>query len=108
MYSSGISAQLCVLPTGSGKTIVAAALSKNLNKKTLFLAHREELISQAVEKFKLLWPDVSIGVCMADSDEIDAQVVIGSVQSCCRPKRLERLREKGFEVMIIDEAHHSP
>lgn len=106
-FSKGISRQLIVLPTGSGKTVVMGALAREVNKKTLLLAHREELIDQAVEKFKLIWPDVDIGVCMADRNEINAQVVIASVQSASRPKRLVRLQDQGFEVMMIDEAHHS-
>jgi len=106
-FLEGIRRQLIILPTGSGKTIIMAALAMQLNKKTLLIAHREELISQAVDKFRLVWPGVSIGVCMADRDEIHHQIVVGSVQSCCRPKRLERLKEQGFELMMIDEAHHS-
>jgi ATP-dependent helicase IRC3 len=104
---AGTSRQLIVLPTGAGKTIVMAAIARHLNKKTIILAHREELISQAIDKFQLFWPGVSIGVCMAERNEIDCQVVVGSVQSCSRPKRLDRLRAQGFEVMMIDEAHHS-
>jgi len=107
-FSSGINKQLIVLPTGAGKTVLMAAIAKHFNKKTLLLAHREELITQAVEKFKLFWPDVEIGLCMAEHDDTSKQVVIGSVQSCSRPKRLERLREHGYDVLFIDEAHHSP
>ncbi|HEY4831574.1 MAG TPA: DEAD/DEAH box helicase [Waddliaceae bacterium] len=99
--------QLISLPTGSGKTVILGSLAQRLNKKTILLAHREELIIQAVEKFKLVWPEVDIGICMGDFDEIHTQVVIGSIQSCSRPKRLERLKEQGFEIMMIDEAHHS-
>ncbi len=84
-----------------------AAIAKTLNKRTLILAHREELIAQTIEKFRIFWPGVDIGVCMADRDEIHNQIVVGSVQSCCRPKRLERLQAIGFDVMMIDEAHHS-
>jgi superfamily II DNA or RNA helicase len=105
--NNGINRQLIALPTGSGKTIVMAAIAKKLNKKTLILAHREELIQQVVDKFQLFWPDVSIGVCMAERDEIDCQIVVGSVQSCSRPKRLKKLKAQGFKVMMIDEAHHS-
>lgn len=104
---AGINRQLISLPTGSGKTIVMAAIAKHFNKKTLLLAHREELIIQAAEKFKLFWPEASIGVCMAGRDEIDNQIVVGSIQSCSRPKRLERLKEQGFELLMVDEAHHS-
>jgi superfamily II DNA or RNA helicase len=106
-FDKGISRQLIALPTGSGKTVVMAAIAMHFNKKTLLLAHREELISQAVEKFKLFWPDVDIGICMADQDDMDCQIVVGSIQSCSRHKRLERLKERGFEFLMIDEAHHS-
>lgn len=106
-FKEGLNRQLISLPTGSGKTVVMAALAMQLNKKTLLLAHREELITQAVDKFKLVWPEASIGVCMAERDDVDCQIVIGSIQSCSRSKRLERLKEQGFELMMIDEAHHS-
>lgn len=106
-FSEGINRQLISLPTGSGKTVIMSALAKELNKKTLILAHRQELIDQTVDKLRLVWPEISVGVCMSEKDEIDSQVVVGSVQSCCRPKRLERLREQGVELLMIDEAHHS-
>lgn len=105
-FKSGINAQLIVLPTGSGKTILMAAIAKEFNKRTLILAHREELITQTIEKFQLFWPGVDIGICMGDRDEIHCQIVVGSVQSCSRPKRLERLKAQGFEILMIDEAHH--
>lgn len=104
---SGTHRQLISLPTGSGKTVIMSALAQTVNKRTLMLAHREELITQAVDKFKLFWPGVGIGVCMAERNEIDAQIVIGSVQTCSRPKRLDKLRDQGFDVMMIDEAHHA-
>lgn len=106
-HEADINRQLIALPTGSGKTIVMAAIAKHFNKKTLLLAHREELLFQAVEKFKLYWPDVSIGICKAERDEIDCQIVVGSVQTCARPKRIEALKEQGFELILVDEAHHA-
>ena len=39
----GVTKQLVTLPTGSGKTIVMAALAKRLGKRTLLLVHREDL-----------------------------------------------------------------
>lgn len=106
-YKTGVSRQLVSLPTGAGKTIVMAAIARQLNKKTLLLAHREELLTQSIDKFKLFWPNVDIGLCKAEYNEIHTQVVVGSVQSCSRPKRLDRLKEQGFELLMIDEAHHS-
>lgn len=105
--SEGANKQLIVLPTGAGKTILMAAIAKHFNKKTLLLAHREELIQQAFDKFRLFWPGADIGICMAKRDEIEHQVVIGSVQSCSRKKKLDRLKDHGFDVLMIDEAHHA-
>jgi superfamily II DNA or RNA helicase len=105
--SNGINKQLIVLPTGSGKTILMAAIAKHLNKMTLILAHREELIQQAFEKFKLYWPEADIGICKAERDETDHQIVIGSVQSCSKSKRLASLKDSSFDVLLIDEAHHA-
>lgn len=106
-FKAGVTRQLVTLPTGSGKTVVMAAIAKEINKRTLILAHREELISQTIDKFKLFWPGVNIGVCMAERDEVDCHIVVGSVQSCSRPKRLERLKAQGFNVLLIDESHHA-
>lgn len=105
-FRAGIYRQLAVLPTGSGKTICMAAIAEKLNKRTLLLAHRQELIDQAKDKFQLYWPQADIGICMGERNEINHQVVIGSIQSCSRPKRLERLRLEGFQVLMVDEAHH--
>jgi superfamily II DNA or RNA helicase len=105
--SSGINRQLISLPTGTGKTVTFAALAQDLNSKTIILAHREELIHQAADKFRLVWPEADIGVVMADSNDMDKQIVIASVQTVSRPKRLEALKELGFKLMIVDEAHHA-
>lgn len=104
---AGLNSQLIVLPTGSGKTILMAAIGQSFNKKLLLLDNREGLIQQAVEKFKLYWPEADIGICKAERDEISHQIVIGSVQSCSRQKRLDRLKEQEFDILMIDEAHHS-
>lgn len=106
-FRIGTNRQLISLPTGSGKTIVMAAIAKHVNKKILIIAHREELIQQALEKIKLYWPNADLGVCMADRNEIENRIVVGSVQSCSRPKRLEQLKEQNFQLLMIDEAHHA-
>lgn len=106
-FKHGISRQLIALPTGVGKTIIMAAIAKYLNTKTLVLSHREELIKQTKDKFKMYWKNADIGICKAELNELDHQIVIGSVQSCMRKKRLEQLCEQGFKLLLIDEAHHA-
>ena len=106
-FEAGTTNQLVELPTGSGKTFLMAAIAKHYNKRTMIIAHRDELISQAHSKFKRYWPKVDIGICKAERNELDHQIVIGSIQSCSTPKRLKQLQEKGFDILMIDEAHHA-
>lgn len=106
-FQANVHRQLICLPTGTGKTIIMAAIAKYFNKRTLILAHREELIRQAKDKIRLYWKRADIGIVKAECNEIDHHIVIGSVPTCSRPNRLEQLKEQHFEVMIIDEAHHA-
>jgi len=105
--ANGITRQLISLPTGCGKTVVFALLAKELNTRTLVLAHTEELIHQAVAKFKIVWPEVDIGIVKGESDDVEAQVVIASIQTASKLKRLSKLKEQDFGLLIIDEAHHA-
>ena len=45
-------AALLVLPTGCGKTVVFSHLAHRQKKRTLILAHRQELVEQAAEKIR--------------------------------------------------------
>ena len=106
-WANGITRQLVSLPTGVGKTIIFALLAKLLNTKTLIIAHTEELINQAKEKLEIVWPEADVGIVKAGANEMDSQVVIASVQTASRMKRLGELKQKGFDLLIIDEAHHA-
>ena len=95
---------LGVLPTGTGKTICFAVIARRLNRKTLILAHREELIAQSCAKIGQVWSGVDIGVVKAERHEIEKQVMVASIQSLYRD-RLETLPPVG--LIITDEAHHA-
>ena len=97
---------LAVLPTGSGKTIIFAWLAQLLQPaRTLILAHREELIDQAIDK---IWTAAGI---RADKEKAEsradpqAPVVVASVQSMVR--RLDRWPSNHFNLVVADEAHHA-
>lgn len=101
--------QLIVLPTGTGKTVVFAKIAEDTRKhgRTLVLAHREELLSQAREKIAA-WTPLSTALEQAGSraDDVYADVVVASVQTLIR--RLDRYRRDAFALLVIDEAHHAP
>jgi superfamily II DNA or RNA helicase len=100
-------AALLVLPTGTGKTIVFALLVQRRRGRSLILAHRDELIQQAVEKLHLVDPTLPLGVMQAARDEHAAPTVVASVQTLSRRSRLSRL-VPDFQTIVIDEAHHAP
>ena len=64
-HKEGKSRLLISLPTGAGKTIIFANLianrSLNNNSRSLVIAHRDELIEQAVDKIQLVIDGADIG-----------------------------------------------
>jgi superfamily II DNA or RNA helicase len=101
----GIRRQLVVLPTGSGKTVVLAHLVNRRPGRALVLAHRDELITQSVQKLAMIGGTLDIGVVKAQRDERDAAVIVASMQTLANPNRLARMPR--FSTVIVDEAHHA-
>lgn len=111
-YDNGVRRSMIVLPTGGGKTLVASDLTRRMQERghgrVLFLAHREELIFQTVDKMRMvLGDDLDIGIVKAEFDEPDASIVVGSVQTLQNDRRLKRAVRSGmFGFVIVDEVHH--
>ena len=108
--SSNLSAyELLSMPTGTGKTPTFSEIIRLRDRKTLVLAHRDELIRQAVEKISWVCQDATIGVIQGKTHQPDADIVVASVQSM-NQKRRDRLDAEGhnqFYTIITDEAHHA-
>lgn len=109
-WESGNNRTLLVLPTGCGKTIVFCKLSEEQvkeGKRILILAHRGELLDQAADKM-LKATGLHCAVEKAEESCLGSwfRVVVGSVQSLMREKRLSGFPSDYFDVIIIDEAHH--
>lgn len=98
---------LCVLPTGSGKSIVIAALLTNLDARALVLSHNAELLVQNSKVLERYAPQIPQSFFAAKLKRKNAggQVVFGSVQSIVRSlHRFVRPRS----LLLIDEAHLCP
>jgi len=110
----GINRQLCVCPTGGGKTIFSAYLPERIKpSRVLFLAHREELIDQAYDTFALKYPSLSIGKEIASNRATSQDSIVIASVSSIGGSRIGRLKEcfpdpldKSI-LVITDEAHHS-
>lgn len=119
----GVRKQLVVAATGLGKTIMFCALARARGGRTLILAHRDELVSQAVAKVREVWPDADVGIVKAGDDDVHSRVVVASVQTLSRSRRLDRLvgtqsaegagmlgwmhDAEPFDLVVVDEAHHA-
>lgn len=106
----GVQRPAVVLPTGAGKTVVFAHLAKLFReafpaRKVVIIAHTDELVRQAARKVKAVAPHLRVGVVMADQHDAWADVIVASVQSLCKPKRLADVR--GVGLIVIDECHHA-
>ncbi len=111
-WEEGHGKTLLCLPTGTGKTCVFASVIEERQKqrggKALILAHREELLTQAQDKL-LQVTGLSSALEKAESSSLgsEAPVTVGSVQTLCRPSRLNAFPEDAFHTVVVDEAHHS-
>lgn len=110
-WDEGVQKTLLVLPTGTGKTIVFSKVIEDLVKKgerVLVLAHRGELLDQAADKL-----EQATGLkCATEKAELTSlgswyRVVVGSVQTLMREKRLEKFDKDFFDTIIVDEAHRT-
>ena len=111
-YRRGLRRVLVSLPTGTGKTVVFANLPKflKMKRRMLMIAHRQELLDQAADKFAASAPDLSIGIEQAGrSAPPDCRIVLASVPTVGRQgsTRLLDLSPEDSYLIVVDEAHHA-
>lgn len=95
----------------SGKTIVFSRVIHLVNERyglnALIIAHRDELLDQAIDKYRLIKPDAIIGKVGSGLHQYGGEVTVASIQTIMRPEHLKRLQAIGYGLIITDEAHHS-
>jgi len=96
---------LLCLPTGAGKTIVAAELVRTAAAKlsgTLTIAHREELIKQ-LSAAMVSWASVPHNVIAGGAAASGAPHTVGMVATLANRPAMQ----PSPRLIIIDEAHHA-
>lgn len=88
-FLQGAKSALAVLPTGAGKTVLFAELCRRtLPKRTLILAHRDQLLAQAARKIEQITgivPGLEQGKASAAAEDL---VVVASVQTLAKGRSI--------------------
>lgn len=109
-WGAGATRVPMVLATGLGKTKIGTRAvwkwrQENPGKRVLWLAHTDELISQAAAEMRAGNPGATVGVVKAGLNETHAQIIMSSRQTLQSVKRRSQLKRVG--LIVIDEAHHA-
>jgi len=104
--AAGQQAGLVVLATGLGKTWLSAFDSEGF-RRVLFVAHREEILDQALETYRAIRPHDSFGRYTGDEKSPAASVLFASIQTLSRQAHLERFGHDEFDYIVVDEFHHA-
>lgn len=113
LWENNVLNLLGVAAVGAGKTIIASTIMKlHLNspqKRVLFLAHREELLGQTVEKLAMIDNQIVAGIEQGRNVcPPNAQVMVASIATVRNIQRLARWSPlKNISLAIVDECHHS-
>ncbi len=106
---------LVVAATGTGKTVVAAfdyrrrIGSSGLRPRLLFLAHRQEILEQALATFRNVLRDGAFGEFLAGGpDPASPDHLFATIQSFNTRRLADRLGPDHWDHVVIDECHHAP
>jgi superfamily II DNA or RNA helicase/HKD family nuclease len=108
----GFFRNLVVAPTGTGKTLIAAfdyarQPFSGPRPRLLFLAHREELLRQACDRFRHVLRDESFGGLLGGREEPNSyDHLFSTIQSFRSRALLASQGPEYWDYVVLDEAHH--
>ncbi|MCK0510022.1 DUF3427 domain-containing protein [Aromatoleum buckelii] len=111
----GRTRNLVVAATGTGKTVVAAFDYKRLceqqggKPRLLFVAHRVELLRQAIETYRQVLRAPSFGELLADGSQPESsEHLFATIMSVAARDLLASHGADYWNTVVIDECHHLP
>jgi DNA repair protein RadD len=103
---------LLVLPTGAGKTAVMSGLVRRVREaessaRVLLLAHRRELLEQAVATAWKMFPPHEVGLYGDGLGRKDTAqpIIVASIQSLMRDPYVLSKHARPIDVVLVDECH---
>lgn len=103
---AGNQAGLVVLATGLGKTWLSAFDSVEF-QRILFVAHREEILGQALRTFRRIRPGARLGLYTGKEKDPDVDILFASVQTLGKVRHHRTFAPDAFDYIVIDEFHHA-
>ncbi len=102
---------LVVAATGTGKTMIAAfdyrSWAGNDRPSLLFVAHREEILKQALGTYRAVLRDQNFGdVLVGGSDPEQHDHLFCSIQSY-NSREMWRCDARRYDYVVVDEFHHA-
>lgn len=104
----GYNKALIIVGTGLGKTFLSVFDSKEF-KRVLFIAHREEILSQSRKSFEKFYKNKrTYGFFKGDIKEKDKDIIFASIFTIGKEEYLkeEVFPKDYFDYIVIDEVHH--
>lgn len=104
---------LVVAATGVGKTVISAFdfkkyYEKNRSAKLLFVAHREEILTQSLHTFRAILKDSNFGDLLVGNHQPSSiNQLFVSIQSFNSKKLFEYTTSDFYDFIIVDEFHHA-
>ncbi|MEZ5065907.1 MAG: DUF3427 domain-containing protein [bacterium] len=112
----GHTRNLVVAATGTGKTVVAALDYRRLAEEVergqprpslLFVAHRQEILKQSLQTYRLALRDGSFGELLVGGEvPANGRHVFASIQSL-HSERIQTIHPEAFDILVVDEFHHA-
>lgn len=105
---------LVVAATGVGKTVISAFdfkrfyQSHNGKARLLFVAHREEILTQSRDTFRAILKDANFGdLLVGNHQPTSLEHLFVSIQSYNSKKLYEMTSSDFYDFIIVDEFHHA-
>ena len=107
--NDGENKALLISATGTGKTYLAAFDVKKVKPlRLLFLAHREQLLNQAMASFeRVLGEEIKCGKLTGGYQQYGCPYLFSTVQTISKDDQLYSFKPSEFDYIIVDESHRA-